>query len=235
MPHKFLFFLADIKDAPENLTLSDEEHHHLSRVLRMGRGEVVFVTDGRGRMFECSVVQTHKERTELCVLNSQKIKTPKRKITLALGCTKKERLERAVSQCTELGMAKCIPFVSENSSVRQLSAAFLKRLRSVAVAAMKQSFQASFPAIEPAVGFDRLLEIMDSFEQVLVGSQEARPLPKSGLKRNLLVVVGPQAGFSLEEVRLLRQAGCTFASVSPNRLRSDTAAAAMLSAIGALV
>jgi 16S rRNA (uracil1498-N3)-methyltransferase len=229
MSHDFLFYLAHVEENPARLELEGGEHHHLAAVLRIRPGERVFVTDGAGRLFECQVSAVERSVTRLEVTGRAESGRPAREITLALSCIRKERFERAVEQCTELGMARCIPFASSPAVLKRFGERYIERLRAIALSAMKQSFGSIMPVIDSPIDFEGLLSRLDGPADAVVGSQEAGPLDAGGFGRRVLIIVGPEAGFSDEETESLRRAGCAFASVSARRLRSETAAAALVS------
>jgi 16S rRNA (uracil1498-N3)-methyltransferase len=227
MSHRFLFYQSGIPADPESIELTGDENHHLSRVLRISRGETVFVTDGCGRIFECRVGGKGTNGTVLEVAGLERDDRVLRRVILALGVIKKDRFERAVEQCTELGMTDCIPFVSSNSRLKEFPSAFQRRLSLIALSAMKQSFRSILPRIAGTVDFDGMLESIEG-KTVIVGEQEAPLLATPPPRGDIAVVIGPEAGFSEEERKRLESLPCFFASASPARLRSETAAAAML-------
>jgi 16S rRNA (uracil1498-N3)-methyltransferase len=228
MPHKFLFYLERIGQDAELLRLEGEEHHHLSKVIRMKCGETAYVTDGAGAIVECRVIEIRRDAAELQVVRNIEMPAQKRLPVLALGCIKKDRFEKAVAYGTELGMERCIPLITGHPAAKNYTEQFIARLRSIAVSAMKQSFRSLLPAIEPPLAFDDLLERMISFDRILVGCQEAPGFARGSADDSLMIVIGPEAGFTTEEMEKLESAGASFVSASSHRLRSETAALAML-------
>jgi 16S rRNA (uracil1498-N3)-methyltransferase len=98
---------------------------------------------------------------------------------------------------------------------------------------MKQSFRAYLPRLEAAVDFAALVEEVAAAPRALVGAQDASraraPAPDPGAPT--LIVVGPEAGFADDEMALLQDAGAVPVSVSRHRLRSETAAVALVAAL----
>lgn len=231
MSHDFLFYLEHCAADSGELRLEGEEHHHLARVVRMRPGDTAFVTDGAGTMVECRVGAVEKTHTVLAPVRAIETAGKGRLPVLALGCIKKERFERAVAYGTELGFDRCIPFISHNSMRVRYTDQYLGRLRSIALSAMKQAFSAWLPEIAAPLPFDDLLDRFSQFDSVFVGERDAQPLSSVREGKRILVVAGPEAGFTPHELEQLKGAGATFVSVSSRRLRSETAAVAMLALV----
>jgi len=135
---------------------------------------------------------------------------------------------QALDQCTELGITRCIPFASEKSRIQAYSPIFIERLRRVALSAMKQSFRSVLPEVAPAASFEGLLVRAKEAAVVLVGDAagaSAREFRRDG---PLLIIVGPEGGFTESERHALHGAGARSVSVSRFRLRSETAAASLV-------
>ncbi len=231
MSHDYLFYVPEIDGEPAGFAMEGPEHHHLSKVLRMDCGEIVYATDGRGRIFECRIAGVEQKFTDLAVISIDKSDRSRPETVLALGCINKASFEKALSQCTELGITRCIPFESSNSKTANYNPAFYDRLGRVAAAAMKQSFRSILPDVEEAVGFDTLVERLSRYDSVVIGVQDAAPLPNSLPPGSVMVVIGPEAGFTSREKEALKDAGCILATISPYRLRAETAAVVLTAAV----
>jgi 16S rRNA (uracil1498-N3)-methyltransferase len=228
--HRFLFYDPDTKATDATITLEGVEHHHLARVLRVRPGEDAFVTDGRGLMAECTVETVGPESTVLAVRKAQREADPP-EVTLALALLKKDRFAQALEQTVELGATRCLPFSAECSKVDRYGSQTLARLRRVAVAAMKQSFRPWLTRVEEPVGLDGVLAAAGEADDVVVGMQGGQRWSAQTPARHTLAVVGPEAGFAPGEAEALRGAGGRLVSVSRHRLRSETAAVALVAAI----
>ena len=227
--HEFVFFIDTIKQGARQALICGGEHRHLSRVLKITSGQEVFVTDGRGSMYLGRVREIGREQTCVDILARQPVETPARRITLAMGRIRKDRFEMAVDQCTELGVVRFVPFHSRKCHSHPYSSNFMERLSRIAQAAVKQSFQAIIPVIESEREFDALLELVRQADVAVVGEREAPALISLPREGSILVVVGPEGGFLREELDELERRGAVFATAAPARLRSETAAASMVS------
>lgn len=233
--HHFLFLIEGIGDGFPDLELTGEENHHLTRVLRKQAGDEVFVTDGRGRIIRCRILETGQHYSRLETIDLAPVKARRRPVSLALACIRKERFERAVAQCTELGIGRFIPFLAAKSQQKAYQDNFIKRMNRIMQTAMKQSFQAFMPKLEATASFDDLIGQIPSHGLTVVGDPDAPVFrPVSGTDP-ILLIIGPEGGFTGPERTRLDEAGATFASSSATRLRSETAAVSMASLILSLV
>jgi 16S rRNA (uracil1498-N3)-methyltransferase len=232
--HDFLFLVERIGEDIREYVLAGEEHHHLIRVLRKVAGDEAYLTDGRGRIVKCRIREIGRDSSRLEPAGTIPVQTRRQALTLALACIKKERFERAVAQCTELGVGRFIPFLSQKTQQKAYPDAFMKRLNKIAQAAMKQSFQAFLPSLEPVLAFNDLVKRVHSTTLTVVGEKDAPPFCRPSERNPILLIVGPEGGFTEAERDRLAQAGATFASSFPTRLRSETAAVSMSAVILAL-
>lgn len=227
--HRFLFYAPDFDAGADAVDLDGVEHHHLSRVLRLRPGAEIDVTDGRGLVAACRVSDVAAARSRLSVVSRRRVEPPAG-LTLALALIRKDRFAQAVEQCIELGVTRVLPFSTSGSRPGRMSTAARERLSRVAVSALKQSGRAWLPEMADAVSFDGLLEAVSACPRVLAGEQGA-PAPPRGTTGDAMALVGPEAGFSADERGALERAGVRFVSVSPHRLRSETAAVALVAAL----
>ena len=137
-----LFYAPDI--VPPEYTLSEEESKHCIRVLRMACGEELHITDGRGNLYRCEIVDDNPKRCRVRVrdTNSEFGKLPYR-LTMAVAPTKNnDRFEWFLEKATEIGVAEIIPLATEHSERRTLKP---ERENKVITAAVKQSLKAYHP------------------------------------------------------------------------------------------
>jgi 16S rRNA (uracil1498-N3)-methyltransferase len=227
--HRFLFYCTDAKPGDETVTLSGDEHHHLSHVLRIASGAEAFVTNGRGMIATCRVESLAANSTCLRVLSTE-VETGAVEVTLALALIKKDRFAQALEQCVEVGVARVVPFVAERSHVRQYGTGTMERFRRIAVSAMKQSFRSHLPEVADPVAFGDVVEAAASAERAVVGDTGG-PRATPSAAGAVLAIVGPEAGLTGAEMALLTAAGASRASVSPHRLRAETAATVLVAAL----
>jgi len=229
--HRFLFYAPSLAPEDDLVTIDRDEHHHLSRVLRMKPGETVFATNGAGLIVSGRVQDIGADTTVCSVVDVVSRTEGSRRVTLALALIAKTRFEQAFEQCVELGITECIPLVSANSQIKSYGSGFIRRLDRIALAAMKQSFRSTLPVVTPPAGFDEVVARCQSAANVVVGSADAPALSHLNEGGDVIVIVGPEAGLSGDETGALARAGAAFASTSRHRLRSETAAVTLVAAV----
>ncbi len=229
--HRFLFYEPELDLRSEAVVLEGDEYRHLARALRVPVGETVYVTNGRGLIAICRVEAVDKRSASLAVTGIEEERRSFAGTTLALACLKKDAFERAVEQCTELGISEIVPFVSQKAHLKDYSPSFLERLERIALSAIKQSFQPTIPKIRTVIPFEDVLEYVKRSPVALVGDPEGKPLEPVAVDGARLIVIGPEGGFSDTEHDQFAEAGAEFVSVSRFRLRAETAAAAIATVV----
>lgn len=213
------------------LELHDQEVRHASKVMRYQLGDDITVVDGNGGRYTGKIAQIAKSTITVTIEARETIDPPKPDLTLGMGIIKKrDRLEFAVEKATELGVSKIMLFRAAHTIKQNVR---MDRLEMTALSAMKQSLQAHLPKITVE---DSLEDLLAGFEDVSVlaaheqTKQSARILDKHKQKEQLLLLVGPEGGFSSTELdHITRQKNGKLISLGANRLRSETAVVVFLS------
>ena len=220
----------------DKIVLPDEEARHIIRVLRFKAGERMITVDGEGHAYEGTLVTDERWGG-----TSMQIETkfdnwgePIVHLTLAFGLAVGAKVDEIIEKGTELGVSRFVPLATEKSKVRldDITKALRKsdRLTRVAIAAMKQCRRSRLPEICPPTD-------IESFMTDMAGSQttakllfhphsDSRPLEQSLVagKQNIIVITGPESGFSDDEVGKAIAAGCTVVSLGKRVLRAENAA-----------
>jgi 16S rRNA (uracil1498-N3)-methyltransferase len=200
--------------------LSDEDFHHLSRVLRLRAGEEVSASDGRGGWRPCRWAGTAAlHPAGEAVLTEH----PVPRLTVAFALVKGERPEWAVQKLTEAGVDRLVLMTSARSVVRWDEARAprqLERLRSVARLAAMQSRRVWLPSLEGPVPFSVLTAGGGTGE--LAGLAIADPDGGPLTLATPTVLIGPEGGWSEDELAAVPARAC----LGPHVLRAETAAVA---------
>jgi len=218
-----LFYLPDF----ESEILPEAEAKHALQVLRMRKGDLLQLTDGKGRICKGRILQ---EKVTQCRLEITDIQSVERfrsgEIHLAVAPTKNaDRMEWLVEKATELGCNGFHFFHSERTTRSRLN---LERLERVALSAIKQSGQCHLPEINwypelqqlPFAAFDRVVTAD-------LSSSENRLRPISF--RKMLLLIGPEGDFTAEELTWLGTQKTESIRFLPQVLRTETAALYALS------
>lgn len=225
-----LFYAPDFSS--QSYTLSEEESKHCIRVLRLKEGDSLHITDGRGDLFCCRIVDAHPKRCEVEVVSTLYAygKRPYR-LAIAVAPTKNaDRFEWFIEKATEVGIDEIIPLESEHSERRALKA---ERGEKIITAAMKQSLKTYRPVLRELTPFRQIVaEPFDGQKfiahcdapQSAAGKRFLQRVLKK--KENALILIGPEGDFSAEEIGFALKNGFTEISLGSQRLRTETAAVA---------
>lgn len=231
------FFAPPAQWSGDLVRLDPEETHHLARVLRLKVGARVAVVNGQGRAALAQVQTVSPQGAILHLVKELENPTESPlELVLGVGLAKGETLEQVVRQATEMGVKRLIPYISaysEKSSPPRLSRR-LQRWQRQAREALKSCQRRWLPEIT----------LPQEFSAVLTGSEEVKLLfyeaERQGGLTTLLnrprpasarLLIGPEGGFTPEEVAQAREAGFQVASLGPRRLRVETAALAALALV----
>ncbi len=207
---------------PGEVKVSGQENHHL-RVKRILPGEKVFLTDGKGNF---CIGEVGKIGKEVSVLNCPEVKRARREreIALFLSAFEQGRMELAVEKTTELSAAHIFVFPSERSQRRKIR---MDRLRAKAIQAIKQSNNPFLPEISYLSDFSSALKEAENWKGIFFlhkGGQKIRDFPPRSA-----FFVGPEGGWSGEEIHLFQKRGIKPIGLGETVLRAETAAIAITS------
>jgi 16S rRNA (uracil1498-N3)-methyltransferase len=208
--------------------LTGDHADHLIRVLRARVGQEFDIATGavvrRGRILSITATRIEFELGEVVPTVSPV------NVTLLLAVFKFDRLEWAIEKCTELGVARIVPVIARRTDAH-LAAASAKRAdrwRRLAVQASEQSRRTAPPEITAAMKLKDATSLPGSVRIVLAESENQTLLrdPVSSAEGEILLAVGPEGGWTEDELQLFQTAGWISASLGPTILRAETAAIA---------
>jgi 16S rRNA (uracil1498-N3)-methyltransferase len=217
-----LFYASLIED--NSCTLNEEESWHCMKVLRLGIGDSIDLTDGAGIFYRGRLVTVHHKKCLVEIITKEQAGTKNWHLHIALAPTKNiDRFEWFLEKATEIGVTEITPMFSEHS---ERTIVKLPRLEKVIISAMKQSLKAWLPVLnEPA-----------SFREVIAGPRQGQKFIgycETGMESelhdkylrgsNALILIGPEGDFSRNEVAEAVDAGITPITLGPERMRTETA------------
>ena len=216
-----LFYQPDIYQ----LALDTEESRHCVRVLRKQVGDIIHIVDGKGTFYESKITKTDSKQCQFEVLRRWQEPLKNYHVHLALAPTKNlDRTEWFVEKAVEIGV-DAVSFIQCAHSERRVLK--LDRVEKKAIAAMKQAQRATLPLFHPLMPLPAFLQRADpEAQRFLAYVDSSNPLhlfQAAEPHRQYIVLIGPEGGFSPEEVTLAQRQQFGLVSLGDHRLRTETA------------
>lgn len=231
-------------DESQGLVCFDRpDAHHLCQVLRMRAGDTVWALAGDGCEHEAVLLEVAKSRVLARIKAKRALATePPARVTVAQALPKTlDKLEWVIEHGTEAGAGDFLVFESARSRAQaNRFTAKVARWQEIARSAAEQSHRALLPTVEGVLSFHEVLARAKNFDLALLAYEAERRthlrdvLPKAG-NRRILVLIGPEGGFTEDEVRAACDAGALPITLGPRILRTETAALVMLGQIMCLL
>jgi 16S rRNA (uracil1498-N3)-methyltransferase len=213
-----------------SLTLEGFEHRHIAKVLRKKTGDTLKITDGLRNIFECKIVKITGDCV-LCEILDKKFNLYEPEINLKLFIAplkNNSRFEFAIEKAVELGVGSIHPVITEFTiNKSSFSKNKSDRISKIIISAMGQSQRCYLPGFNNAISFDDMLKSTKSFPNKIVmyehaGSKEKSIMDK--LKKDASLLIGPEGGFSKQEINKLINANWQIHSLGDRKIRAETAA-----------
>jgi 16S rRNA (uracil1498-N3)-methyltransferase len=239
-------FLGSAPDAQSHLvTLADDEAHHARRVLRLGRGDTVRVFDGLGHEWEGTIHESAARSVTVAVARAvDVVPEPAVEVTLAVGVLKGDQMDTVVRESTALGVSVIVPLVSSRvvAPSRARTEAAHARWRRVAVQSAKQCGRAVVPTLGAPAKFADVLtdasydvRIMLAEPGTGAGTTDdpapAKPTEGPSARPRAVLLVGPEGGWSADEVGLAASHGVHRWRLGPRTIRAELVPTVALAAL----
>lgn len=218
-----VFYTPDIATSPE---LPEEEAGHCLRVLRLGVGDEIMLTDGKGCFYRAVISAATGKRCQVKVTEViEQEPFWQGHLHLALAPTKNlDRMEWLAEKATEIGFDE-LTFLNCRFSERKVIKT--ERIEKIVVSAVKQSLKARKPVVNELTDFQRFVARDFEGQKFIAHCYEGeKPLLQEVLEtgQDAVVMIGPEGDFSPEEVAQAEAAGFRPVSLGKSRLRTETAA-----------
>ncbi len=224
-----LFYAPNIN--PPLYTLSEEESKHSVRVLRLSVGDTISITDGRGHLFYCRIVDANPKRCSVEVVETIDNYEPlPYSLTMCVAPTKNiERFEWFLEKATEIGVSEIYTLLTAHSERKSIK---WEREQKVITSAMKQSLKAYHPTLHDITPFKEVIgRECNTTERYIAHCGEPQSTEGKHYLGDILthggeieIMIGPEGDFSPEEVKMALERGYREISLGDQRLRTETAA-----------
>lgn len=229
-----LFYAAPHQISDSVITLDEFESRHLIQTLKKKPGDTITVTDGQGNVYQASIKQTGRN-IPLQINVRENMARENWHLTLAVGFIRPNRLDTLIEKCTELGVDQFILFRSRYSNYASLnSGRYIKIMRQ----AIKQSQRYYLPELQILSDFEQLFTLSSHFDHKFMALSPRSPGLAGRMKtwnasgeKSILMVIGPEGGFSEEEIDAFITHGFETVALAASRLRTETAAMSSIAII----
>ncbi|QQK79677.1 16S rRNA (uracil(1498)-N(3))-methyltransferase [Salicibibacter cibi] len=236
------YFVEDDQWTADAVILKGEQAHHIFRVMRMSPGDVIICINGQGKASYCRITQAEPDRIKCQVEEglSSDTELPIH-ITVAQGDLKADKYEWIVQKSTEMGAGSITGFPADHSVVKwdvKKSEKKQARFQKIAQESAEQSERLKIPTIERKTSLEEVLKEAHPYDHKWILSERSarkdhhhaiddalRQLQHSD---RILLVFGPEGGFSTREHETAIDLGCTPVSLGARILRAETAPVATL-------
>jgi 16S rRNA (uracil1498-N3)-methyltransferase len=237
-----LFYVDALPEVGELAVVDGDEGFHASNVRRIRPGEEIDLGDGDGTAAHCVVEDVARGRLTARVLDRATVPLPSPRVTVIQALPKSDRSELAVELATEAGADAFVAWQASRCVARWDGPAKvdkgLRRWAAVARSAARQSRRPYIPSISGVVSTAELGQrVRDDTGVALVLHESATvPITEVSVAQadSLMLIIGPEGGIADDEIAALSDAGATAVRLGPTVLRTSTAAAVALGALGAL-
>lgn len=236
------FYVDPSRIGGAEIILGDGEYNHIKNVLRKQVGDTLLICDGEGMEYSCEVAQFRDGEVVLTILERKAGNTELPvKISLFQGLPKKDKLEFIIEKSVELGAYSVVPVACSRSVAKledeKKEAKKLTRWNAIAEAAAKQSGRGIVPKVEGLLSFRKAIQYAkENYDVIFIPYENAEGMRYteqviSELREGISVAVfiGPEGGFSPEEITLAMENDAKIISLGRRILRTETAGLTVLS------
>jgi 16S rRNA (uracil1498-N3)-methyltransferase len=216
--------------------ISGSDYRHITKVLRLKAGDDVVLFDAECYEHYGKITEIGSRQLTVEIAESRRVNTDSPlNITLLQGMPKAGKMDYIVEKATELGVHTIVPVITERSQVRTSDKQ--KRWDRIATEASKQCGRTKPTVIENTLDFEAVIKRYDNNTLRIIFHINYDISIKEFLKdslqfpRNIIILIGPEGGFSEHEVLLASKMGYTSLGLGPRTLRTETASLAVLSII----
>jgi 16S rRNA (uracil1498-N3)-methyltransferase len=227
-------FLQELSLLNQPVVIRDEKAHYLSSVLRCKTGDGLIVTDEKGCSYTAQILSASKKEVTIDITGDYILNTESSlNIILFQGLLKGEKMDFVIQKTTELGVSAIIPVITERSQLRETRKQ--PRWKKIAEEASRQSGRTRIPEIFETCSFKDIFDIpaLISGRGVIFWEQGGEKLSAVTSRLShadkIFLLIGPEGGFSEEEVSLASEKGFITATLGNRILRAETASIAAVS------
>lgn len=220
------FYIPGYDGVQSQIALDENTSKHIVQVLRMKEGEQMNLTDGKGNLLLCEIVDPHKKHCTVRVQSTTQNPKPKKRVTIAISLVKNpSRFEWFLEKATEIGVTEIIPLICERTEKERFR---YDRMNGICISAMLQSQQTWLPVLHEPEQFENLKRWKcengsNYIAHCIEGSKQELSHFQTSTFPHSLICIGPEGDFTPAEIELALQHQFIPVSLGDTRLRTETA------------
>ncbi len=237
------FIITKIKKFPCSANITGQDAKHIFKVLRKKKSDKIAITDGRGKDYNSIVINAAPDIIQIKLLEQfDSITESPIDITLCSGMLKNRKMDFIIKHVTQLGIQKWVPFFCERSIPspnkkkdgktkqkmgKQKMGKQNKRWESIAKESLKQCNRSYIPQISEPSNFQTIMKQFQNHDLKIAfweqSQHKIKLLQKNIYPKKIVILIGPEGGFSENEILLAKEKGFLSYSLGPRILRAETA------------
>lgn len=219
------FYKEDIASGLNSVVMDEDTSKHIVQVLRMKNGEQLHLTDGKGKIFLCEIINDQRKKCEVTILKTSDIPYPTSNVCIAISPLKNNnRFEWFLEKATEIGVQQIIPVICERTEKTTFKS---ERLNNILVSAMLQSQQAWLPVLQAPIPFRKVIDDCDHQQKFIAHCAEDAKRALTDVNNpsllSKIILVGPEGDFTDAEIEYASAQHFIAVALGNTRLRTETA------------
>ncbi|WP_158264902.1 16S rRNA (uracil(1498)-N(3))-methyltransferase [Blastopirellula marina] len=220
-------FFLETPPVEERVIFDEAESQHLAKVMRAQIGDLITAFDGTGWEYQIELTSVGKKKVEGAIRDKAEVsRESSRQLTLAVALPKGDRQRWLVEKAVELGVTRLIPLITKRGVAQPVEKA-IERLRRAVIEASKQCRRNHLMVVEAGQTLGQVLANRPAYSLLLHPTGEPLAANTFEAANEIVALIGPEGGFSDEEVAQAVELGCQVISLGPRILRVETAALAI--------
>lgn len=218
-------FLPSIPDKA-SIKITGENAKYLLTVLRLKSGDEFIVIDGKGNRYRAGIKSTARQALVAYIKETLPPEPePSVRVILLQGILKGQKMDLIIQKAAELGVKDIVPVITERSQIRETRKT--GRWRKIALEASRQCGRSAVPEVREPSLFEEYLKSKDAVRGFIFWEEGGKSLSDAfspSVQKDLFVAIGPEGGFTKEEVRLAEEKGLIVCTLGRRILKAETAA-----------
>lgn len=242
--NRFFVSPSNINIEGNEIIINGEDVKHISKVLRLTKGDLVEICDGKAYEFIAEINSVTKDEVILRIKDQQPLKSePPIEVILYQSIPKSTKMDLIIQKTTEMGIKEVIPIITDRTIVQfkddKDKEKKTDRWQKIAIEAAKQSKRGEIPKIHYPITFKEALEhcqinnlnIIAYEKENNTGIKESIMTAKDNNSKKIGIWIGPEGGFTEKEIHAAKEQGVQAITLGPRILRTETAGFTVLSIV----